>query len=147
MHNCRQTFNLFMEEELNACPMISSVARYVSKFVLLFLIVCAFIIICCTYGIYMSLHILVYCRVVTYVSISLTCEKKMLCASMLIWAFVSSLFLFQLMKKELTIFLHTPSARLSSCTALVTARCKLWSPCTKVHARLGMNFLSISNLP
>ena len=46
----------------------------------------------------------------------------------LICVFVSSLFLFQLIEKEVTIFLHTPSARLqrlSSWIALVTERCRL----------------------
>ena len=58
----------------------------------------------------------------------LTATKECCLTSMLIWAFVNSLFLFQLIEKELTIFLHTPNARLhrlSSWTALVTARCRL----------------------
>ena len=57
-------------------PMVSSVARHISRLVLLFII----IIICYTYSVYHN--ILIYYCFVAYVSISLACEKKMLCAQL-----------------------------------------------------------------
>ena len=76
MHSYKQIFTFFMEEELITYLMISSVARHISKFILLFLTVCAVM-----YVWYMSLHTCLLSCAVAY-NVTLSAKTRIVRTSM-----------------------------------------------------------------